>query len=213
MVKKRSPGSRRPTRRRAVLEKSAARPDRTSSGRVHLYVGISLDGYIAAPDGGVEWLNPYSDARSGFAPFIKTIGSLIMGRVTYDHAVARGYSSFGKTPSYVVTHRPFLAPARSVIPFSGDLVELVQQIRARHPGDIWLMGGGGLTKSFQESDLIDIWSVAFVPTLLGAGIPMFPPAAFRERRLTLVRTHTYPSGVIELRYERLRDRGDDVKPA
>ena len=90
MVKKRSPGSRKPTRRRAVLKKSAAGPGRTPSGRVHLYVGISLDGYIAAPDGGVEWLNPYSDARSGFAPFIKTIGSIIMGRVTYDHAVARG---------------------------------------------------------------------------------------------------------------------------
>ena len=56
-------------------------------------------------------------------------------------------------------------------------------------------------------------SAARPPTLLGAGIPMFPPAAFRERRLRLVRTHTYPSGVIELRYERLRDPGDDAKPA
>ncbi|MCA1559457.1 MAG: dihydrofolate reductase family protein [Acidobacteria bacterium] len=180
---------------------------------MHLYVGISLDGYIAAPDGGVEWLNPYSDARSGFAPFIKTIGSLIMGRVTYDHAVARGYSNFGKMPSYVVTHRPFTAPSRSVIPFIGDPTELVQQIRARHPGDIWLMGGGGVTKSFQEADLIDIWSVAFVPTLLGAGLPMFPPAAFHERRLRLARTHTYPSGVIELRYERLEDASAGMKAA
>lgn len=165
-------------------------------------MGISLDGYIAASDGGVDWLNPYADARAGFAPFIKTIGSMIMGRVTYDHAVARGYESFGKMPAYVVTHRPFPAPSPSVIPFSGDLAGLVAQIRDRHPGDIWLMGGGDLTKSFQEADLIDIWSVAFVPTFLGAGLPMFPPAAYAERRVRLVRTHTYPSGVVELRYER-----------
>src|ERR1700693_775163 len=189
--------------RKASPAKRAAPRSRAPSGRVHLYVGISLDGYIAARDGGVDWLTPYADARPAFAPFIKTIGSTIMGRVTYDHAVAHGYGSFGDMPSYVVTHRPFPAPSLSVIPFSGDLADLVRQIRERHPGDIWLMGGGGVTKSFQEADLIDIWSVAFVPTLLGAGLPMFPPAASGQRRLRLTRTHTYPSGVVELRYERL----------
>lgn len=182
--------------------KSSPRTQNVPAGRVHLYVGISLDGYIAAPDGGVDWLNPYGDARAGFAPFIQTIGSAIMGRVTYDHAVSRGYGSFGSMPCYVVTHRPFPAPAPTVIPFTGKLTELVGQIRERHPRDIWLMGGGSLTKAFQEADLIDIWSLAFVPTLLGAGLPMFPPGAFAERRVKLVRTHTYPSGVVELRYER-----------
>jgi len=54
----------------------------------------------------------------------------------------------------------------------------------------------------READLIDIWSVAFVPTVLGSGIPMFPSGTFAERRLRLVCTHTYPSGVVELRYER-----------
>jgi dihydrofolate reductase len=164
---------------------------------------VSLDGYIAAPDGGVDWLNPYADARAGFAPFFKTIGSAILGRVTYDHAVAQhGYGSFGEMPSYVVTHRPFGPPAPAIVPFTGDLAELVGQIRVRHSGDIWLMGGGRLTNAFQEADLIDIWTVAFVPTLLGAGIPLFPPAAFAERRIALVRTDTYPSGVVKLRYER-----------
>jgi len=181
-------------------------PDRTASGRVHLYVGISLDGYLAAPDGGVDWLNPYADARAGFAPFIKTIGSTIMGRATYDVAAAHGHGDFGGMPSYVVTHRPFPPPSPSVIPWSGDLATLVRLIRERHPRDIWLMGGGELTKSFGEADLIDIWSVAFVPAFLGAGLPLFPPAAFSERRVRLLRTHTYPSGVVELRYERAGEK-------
>ena len=176
--------------------------EKVKKGRVHLYVGISLDGYIAAPDGGVSWLDPYADARAGFAPFIKTIGSMIMGRTTYDKAIADGYADFGSLPSYVVTHRPFTPPSPSIIPYTGDLRELVAQLRARHPKNIWLMGGGVLTKAFQEADLIDIWSVAFVPTLIGKGLPMFPAQVFPARRLRLMKTHTYPSGVVELRYER-----------
>jgi dihydrofolate reductase len=198
---KRSTTSRVRRARKPAPKRSRAQ-SRQPAGRVHLYVGISLDGYIAAPDGSVDWLQPYGDAHAGFAPFIRTIGSIVMGRVTYDHAVARGYNSFGDLTSYVVTHRPFDAPHSSVIPFTGNVKDLVAQMRKLHRGDIWLMGGGGVTKTFQEADLIDIWSVAFVPTLLGSGIPMFPPADFREQRLRLVRTRTYPSGVIELSYER-----------
>jgi dihydrofolate reductase len=200
MAKKRSASGDSSSKSRSSADGAGAP---AASGRVHLYVGISLDGYIAAPDGGVDWLEPYQDARAGFMPFIKTIGSVVMGRVTYDHAVARGYSDFGGTPAYVVTHRPFTPPSPAVVPFSGDLRELVTRMRQHHPGDIWLMGGGGVTKAFAEADLIDIWSVAFVPSLLGAGLPMFPAGEYRERRLRLARTHTYPSGVIELRYERL----------
>ena len=67
------------------------------------------------------------------------------------------------------------------------------------------MGGGGVTRSFQDADLIDIWSVAFVPTLIGAGLPMFPSRSYLEQRLRLARTHVYPSGVVELRYERFAE--------
>jgi len=175
---------------------------KTPAGLVHLYVGISLDGHIAAPNGGVDWLEPYSDARAGFAPFAKTIGSTIMGRGTYDYAVAQGHADFGGMPTYVVTHRELAPPSPSVIPYSGDLARLVADVRERHPRNIWLMGGGLLTRSFQEADLIDIWSIAWVPTLLGAGLPLFPQGTFAERRLRLVDTRTYPSGVIECRYER-----------
>ena len=126
-----------------------------------------------------------------------------MGRVTYDHAVARGFTDYGKMPAYVVTHRPFTSSSPSVISYTGDLRELVEQMRTRHPGDIWLMGGGGVVRSFQDADLIDIWSVAFVPTLLGAGLPLFPAGALEQRRLRLISTRKYPSGVVELRYERL----------
>src|SRR4029453_17986768 len=99
MVKKRAPKPRRSSTKRMAKRAPA------KSGRVHLYVGISLDGYIAAPDGGGDWVKPDTGARSWFMPFIKTIGSIVMGRTTYDAAQERGgYASFGKMPTFVVTH-------------------------------------------------------------------------------------------------------------
>src|SRR5215470_18893551 len=147
----------RGTRRKPVQVRSRTVPSkgprsrtgRGAGGRVHLSLAVSLDGYIATSDEGVDWLEPYADARARFSSFIKTIGSIVLGRATYDWAAARGHTSFGM-PSYVVTHRPFAPPSDSVIPYSGDLVELVRLIRERHARDIWLMGGGGVTKSFAE---------------------------------------------------------------
>jgi dihydrofolate reductase len=203
MRKRGAAANKRVVKPRRSGPKRAGKDTARKSGRVHLYVGISLDGYIAAPDGGTDWLNPYGDAGAGFTPFIKTIGSIVMGRVTYDTAVARGgYDSFGKMPTFVVTHRPFASKSPLVIPYTGEPSLLVKEIREKYPGDIWLMGGGGVTKSFQDEDLIDIWSVAFVPSLLSDGLPMFPRSSFTERRLRLVRHHIYPSGVVELTYER-----------
>jgi dihydrofolate reductase len=182
---------------------AGSRTASAGTGRVHLYVGISLDGYLADPDGGVSWLDHYDDSLTGFGAFIKTIGSAIMGRTTYDHAISKlGHSGRFETPTYVVTHRPLAAASSTLIPYNGDLRALVQQIRGSHKGDIWLMGGGDLTKSFIAADLIDIWSIGLVPTVLGAGLPMFPPAVFAERRLRLVQNHASPSGAIALRYER-----------
>jgi dihydrofolate reductase len=105
-------------------------------------------------------------------------------------------------PCYVVTSRPLDAPSPWVVAWNGDLAGLVRHIRERHPKDIWLMGGGKLTKAFGEADLIDIWSIGFVPVFLGAGLPMFPSGVFGRRPVTLMATREYPSGVIQLRYER-----------
>ncbi len=175
------------------------------SGRVHFSGAISLDGYLAAPDGGVDWLEPYTAARARYAEFMKTVGSHIMGRATFDWAAERGYADYGNLPNYVVTHRPIEVKTRAVA-WSGDLRELVETIRARHPKDIWLMGGGEVTKSFAEADLVDLWSISLIPVFLGSGLPMFPPRAFREQRLQLVRDHRYDDGVVELRYERISPR-------
>lgn len=168
--------------------------------RVHLFVAMSIDGHVATTDGGVGWLEPYADALEAFGPFVKTIGSAVMGRTTYDHALAGGYADFGM-PTYVVTHRS-LEPGSKASAYQGSLAELVTEIGRVHEGDIWLVGGGKLARAFHEADLVDLWTISVIPTLLGTGLPLFPPASMSERRLRLVDSKTYPSGVAELRYER-----------
>jgi dihydrofolate reductase len=67
---------------------------------------------------------------------------------------------------------------------------------------IWLLGGGRTLRAFLEADLIDRWQLHVVPVVLGSGIPFLPKLGFRVRDMSLIRTKSYPSGVVELCYER-----------
>ena len=77
---------------------------------VRYHVAVSLDGFIAPADGSTEWLEPYGKVAMGFiSPWMKQIGGIIVGRVTYDQAIGRGGWMWGKTPALVMTSRPILA--------------------------------------------------------------------------------------------------------
>lgn len=201
-----------PQKRAKKLKKATARKEpvsasRAGSGRLHVYIATSLDGCIATPStpddpAGVAWLNPYHDAMGGYGAFIKTIGAVIMGRTTYDISASQP-SMFGELPTYVLTHRPLPpgAPAQ-VTPFAGNVADLARRLRMETRGDVWHMGGGSSIQPFLEQNLIDLWSVAIIPTILGEGPRLFLPATPRVRTLRLAHTKAYKSGVVELRYER-----------
>jgi dihydrofolate reductase len=79
----------------------------------------------------------------------------------------------------------------------------VENLRAVNGKDIWLMGGGELTREFLRADLVDEIHLGIVPMLLGEGIPAFK-TGFPERKFSLVENRTYSQGLIALRYERNR---------
>jgi len=76
----------------------------------------------------------------------------------------------------------------------------VKDLKARGGKDIWLFGGGSLFRSFFDSGLVDVVEVAVVPVLLGAGIPLLPPA-YSPTKLRLTSHHLYRSGRVSLAYE------------
>jgi|SRR5579883_2912949 len=166
--------------------------------QVILNVGISLDGYIARPNGSVDFL---SGPPSGMAEFFRTIDVGIMGRKTLDAAIELNggkYDGHGLA-AFVMTRS---APARQLkgVTFTSQTpVELVAELRARAGKNIWLMGGGELAREFLTAQLVDEIHLGVVPVLIGAGIPVFPPG-FPERRLELLENKSHPGGVLTLKY-------------
>lgn len=168
--------------------------------RVILYIACSADGYIARPDGAVDWLEPYEAGGEdyGYADFMAGVDTVILGRKTWDLAVSLADDPYPGQHSYVFTHRP-PAPRERVTFVSEPPAELVGRLRAQPGRDMWLVGGAALNTAFARAGLIDETWLFMVPTLLGAGIPLYRPGA-PEQSLRLLDTHAYPAGLVRLRY-------------
>ena len=168
--------------------------------RVILGVGISLDGYIARPDGSVDFLFMPKDYSMG--PFFKTIDTCLMGRKTYEVGVKMSGGKFDNYGMACYVFSRTLSPGeRDGVIFTADPPKkVVDSIRKRSGQHIWLMGGGELARDFLKEDLVDELYLGVVPTLIGAGVPLFP-SGFPERKFSLLENKTYSQGLIALKYE------------
>jgi dihydrofolate reductase len=176
--------------------------------KVVLGLGISLDGYIARPDGSVDFLFMPKDYSMG--PFLKTIDTAVLGRKTYDDGLKMGGSFTGKT-NYYVFSRTLLPGMRNGAMVTNDSpAAVIGEIRKKPGKNIWLMGGGVLIREFLKEDLVDELYLGVVPTLIGEGIPLFP-SGFPQREFDLIENKTYSQGMIALRYERNRSKNSRGK--
>jgi len=165
---------------------------------VRYNVAASLDGYIAGPNGEFDWIP--EDPTVDFAGIFKKIDTVLLGRRTYEAAMQMGGNPWGKkTRVYVFsrTLRPEDHPKVTVV--ADDAAGVVAALRAE-PGDgeIWLFGGGDLFRGLLTAGQVDAVEVTVVPVMLGEGVPLLPGGP--RATLSLVRTHTYPSGMVSLIY-------------
>lgn len=170
-----------------------------------LGLGISLDGYIARPDGSVDFLFMPKDYSMG--PFFATIDAAIMGRKTYDVALKMGGGGFSKSKmkNYVFS-RSQPPGERGGVTFVCEAPKSFLEKLRKHPGkNIWLMGGGELARDFLKDDLVDELYIGIVPVLIGEGIPLFP-SGFPQREFTLLENKTFSKGLIALKYARIRKK-------
>lgn len=154
------------------------------NNQIVLYIAMSLDGYIAREDGTFDWLfDVEGEGDNGYADFYDTIGTVVMGRATYDD-IGKELDEFpyaGK-PCYVLsrTHRE---PAPHVIFANEDLRTLVPRLQEQSEGKVWLVGGGQLVEQFLAAGLLETMHIAIIPKVLGSGLPLFPrgtiPSTFR----------------------------------
>lgn len=174
--------------------------------KIILGLGISIDGYIARPDGTFDFLFMPKDFMHEFSAFNASIDTCIMGRKTYDVAKAQGGGGFDKRIKTYVLSRTLPSGERESLTFVNVSPQaLVEEIRRRKGKDIWLMGGGEIARDFLKADLVDELHVGVVPVLLGEGLPLFP-SGFPQRNFELIENKTFSRGLISLKYRRTRGR-------
>ena len=167
--------------------------------KIRYRVAMSLDGYIAGPNGEYDWI--VSDPEVNFAEIWAQFDTMLMGRRTYELALPKlGEAAFAHVKTIVAsrTLRPVDHPKVTVV--SELARDFLQAMRAKDGKDIWLMGGGLLFRAVLEMGEVDTVEVSVMPVMLGGGIPFQPPLASRSK-LKLTTHKVYRSGIVSLTYD------------
>lgn len=177
--------------------------NRSDRPQVSVFLALSLDGFIAREDGGIDWLMKYEDPENedyGFRAFFDSVDVLIMGRNTYD--VARSFDSwpYGDKRMIVLTHRPLEAKHNEQA-HSGSLESLVEALGGEGVRRIYLDGGNTIRQGL-AAGLVDSMTLTIIPTLLGKGIPLFG-ADVPESDWKLTESKSFVNGLLQVRYERV----------
>ena len=176
----------------------------TVDRRVVLYIAMSLDGYIAKPDGDLDFLSMVEQQGEdyGYADFIKTIDAVIVGRKTYEKVISMGYDfPHSDKDAYVITRtaRPSVG---SVKFYTGNLKELVTTLKRKTGGNIFVDGGAEIVNELLNENLIDEFYISVIPVLLGEGISLFKNGR-PEFRLRLIQSRYFDKGLVQLHYVRV----------
>jgi len=165
---------------------------------VRYRVAASLDGYIAGPNGEIDWIVP--DPTVDFASIYKDFDTVLLGRRTYELTKQPGAPPWPAGWRVYVFSRTLVTARDSAVTVTTDAATTVANLRAESGRDIWLFGGGELFASLLGANLVDRMEVAIMPVLLGRGIPLLGENA-PSTRLTLTRSDHSPSGIVNLVYD------------
>ncbi|HUL72823.1 MAG TPA: dihydrofolate reductase family protein [Vicinamibacterales bacterium] len=175
---------------------------------------ISLDGFLAGPDGSIDWLIFSPDVQAVMAAYWKGVDTILMGRKTWAFAAAQSPARPKPARRPPADRRPSKPPKMHTYVFSRTLesidaagVELVREdaagfvrrLKSQPGGRMCLMGGGELATSLLAAGLVDEVGLNIHPILLGSGVPVFRDAG-RRVALTLTECRQLAGGCVLASY-------------
>jgi dihydrofolate reductase len=166
--------------------------------RLRYQVAVSLDGFIAGPNGEFDWIVP--DPAVDFAALYKEFDTAVMGRKTYEIAVSQGGNAALPGIQVIVFSRTLPESTHEAVRIlNRDPRDVVAELKKKSGRDIWLYGGGELFRYLLDADLVDTVEVIVNPVLLGSGVPLVPAGAMTKLVLTDVKPLP-ASGMVALAY-------------
>ena len=169
---------------------------------VSVFVGTSIDGFIARLNGDLDWL-PADAEPHGYDEFIASVDAIVIGRKTYETVLSFGEWPYGEKRVVVLSSHPLdLSVPRgrgaSVEQMAGEPADIVSQLGERGVDHVYL--DGGLTiQGFLRAGLVDRLIITRVPVLIGEGVPLFGRVP-SDIRLEHVQTRSFPSGLVQSEY-------------
>ena len=169
--------------------------------KTSVFVGISLDGFIARQNGALDFLEAGGGAPHGYEEFIASVDALVIGRYTFDTVLGFGGWAYGTKPVFVLSSRPLPpTPAGAVVQrMEGEPAAIVAELEARGIGHEYVDGGVTIQR-FLRAGLIQRLIITRLPVLIGSGIPLFGSLP-RDISLRHIATRQYQGGLVQSEYE------------
>lgn len=173
-----------------------------SDRKVILYIAISLDGYIAKPNDDLSFLSivQQTDEDYGYADFVKSVDTVILGRKTYDWVMTQ-VTDFphADKDSYVITQTPRPSINKTNF-YTGNLKELVLKLKNEQGKNIFIDGGAEIVNELLKQKLIDEFVISVIPILVGNGTRLFKDGR-PEQKLILVDIRKFDTGLAQFHYK------------
>ena len=172
--------------------------------QVVLFIAMSLDGVIATPEGGIDWLGGEDSESNDFGSyerFIAGVSDVVMGYTTYHQLTTElmpGAWPYAAQTSYVLTHRKDVPEQAGVVFTDESVASLIGRLKAQSGGEIWICGGASVVNQCIREGLIDRYHINVMPTIRGAGIRLFEGLE-KPIPLRLISTEQY-NGIVDLVY-------------
>jgi dihydrofolate reductase len=169
--------------------------------KIVLFIATTLDGYIARPDGSLDWLTEGNDDLDfGYDEFLESIDTTIMGSNTYQQVLGFGEFPYKNKVNYIFSKNSIFEENEYIKIVSDNQLELIRDLKKDEGKDIWLIGGSVINSLLLENDLIDKIILFIKSVALGEGIPLFAKSESYLKSFKLADSHIYSEKFIKLIY-------------